>query len=177
MDHKQQVQLISYAVFGLIIVGVLGLRMRRMMQSRPFNVQNVWILPAVFVGVTVLSMMKQMPVGREWLWVIGAFVIGAGLGWFRAKTIRLTLHPETHTVMAQGSPLAIVFLLAIFAIRFALRGVLAAESGVIGISVALIDGAFLAMACGLFVARAVEMGIRATKLLSQPRASAAAIQP
>jgi hypothetical protein len=30
-----------------------------------------------------------------------------------------------------------------------------------------VDGAFLAMACGLFVARSVEMAIRATGLLKQ----------
>jgi len=177
MDHKQQAQLISYAVAGLIFIVVFALRARRMMQSRPFNVQNVWILPAIFIALTALSMMKQPPVGREWLWVIGAFVIGSGLGWFRAKTIRLTLHPETRAVMAQGSPIAMVFLLAIFALRFALRGVLAAESGVLGISVALIDNAFLAMACGLFAARAVEMGVRATRLLSRSSAGSAAVQP
>jgi NAD/NADP transhydrogenase beta subunit len=177
MDHKQQGQFVAYAVGGVLFLLIFAFRMRRMMQSRPFNVKNVWILPAFFITMTVLTLSRQLPQGREWLWLGASFVIGAALGWFRAKTIRLTLHPETHTVMAQGSPIAMVFILAIFAVRFGLRGVLAAESGALGISIALIDSAFLAMACGLFVARAVEMGIRATKLLSQAPASGATVQP
>ena len=168
MDHQQQGQLIGYVVGGAVFLLIFGLRMRRMMQSRPFNVQNVWILPAIFVAMTALAIWGRPPSGTEWLWVLGAFVVGAGLGWFRAKTIRLTLTPDTRQVMAQGSPLAMVFILAIFAVRFALRGVMAAESNALGISVAVVDSAFLAMACGLFIARAVEMGLRATKLLRQP---------
>jgi hypothetical protein len=164
---RQQDQLIGYAVGGVIFLLIFGLRMRRMMQSRPFNVQNVWILPAIFIGLTALTLWSRPPQGRDWIWIAAAAAIGAGLGWFRAKTIRLTLDPATHQVMAQGSPLAMAFILVIFAARFGLRGLMQAEAGVLGVSLAVVDGAFLAMACGLFVARSVEMAIRATGLLKQ----------
>ncbi len=173
MDHTQQTKVIGYGVGGLVFLVIFGLRMRRMMQSRPFNVNRVWILPAIFIALMALTVWRQPPLDKEWLWVAGGLVIGAALGWFRAKTIRLTLHLETRQVMAQGSPLAMIFILAIFVVRFALRGVLQTESGALGISVAVADSAFLAMACGLFAARAIEMGVRATKLLNQaPRAPA-----
>jgi uncharacterized membrane protein (UPF0136 family) len=167
MDHKQQGQLIGYAVGGLIFLVIFGFRMRRMMQSRPFNLQNVWILPAIFIALTGLTLWSQPPQGRDWIWIGLSALIGAGLGWFRAKTIRLTLDPATRQVMAQGSPLAMAFILVIFAVRFGLRSVMQAESSTLGISLAVVDGAFLAMACGLFVARSLEMGVRANKLLLQ----------
>ena len=62
---------------------------------------------------------------------------------------------------------AIVFLVILLVVRFGLRSFLETQSQALGVSVALVDGAFLAMACGLFVARAVEMNLRARKLLAQ----------
>ena len=175
MDHKQQGQLIGYVVGGVIFLAIFAFRMRRMMQSRPFQLQNIWILPAIFIAMAALALWKQPPQGNDWLWIGGALVIGAVLGWFRAKTIRMTLDPETRTVMAQGSPLAMALILVLFVARFGLRGVMSAESGVLGVSLSLVDNAFLAMTCGLFIARTIEMGVRATKLLNQGPASAPAV--
>jgi hypothetical protein len=162
-----QGNLIGYAVGGAVFIVVLGFRMRRMMQSRPFQLRYVWILPLVFVALTALILIQTRPVGAAWIWIAASFVIGAGLGWLRAKTIRLEVDPATRMVKAQGSPVAMMLLLAIFAVRFLLRGVLAAESSALGINAALIDSAFLTLACGLFVARAAEMGLRARGLLAE----------
>jgi NAD/NADP transhydrogenase beta subunit len=173
MDHAQS-RMISYAVVAVIVLAVFAFRMRGMMRSRPFRPQWVWIAPTIFLILLAALMVRQPPQGREWLWIVGSFVIGAALGWFRAKTIRLTVDPATRTVMAQASPLAMLFILAIFAVRFGLRSLLMAESSAFGIGIAVVDSLFLSMACGLFVARAVEMAIRATKLLSQAPAIAPA---
>jgi hypothetical protein len=168
MDHKQQSQLIGYAIVGAIIILVLGFRMRRMMQSRPYNLRRSWILPAMLIVLTVSALSQNPPIGAQWLWVIGSFALGAGLGWLRAKTIHLAFDRTSGQVMAKGSPLAMIFLLAIFAVRFALRGVLMAQSSALGMTVSLVDAAFMAMACGLFAARAVEMGLRARVLSGAP---------
>ena len=171
MDHAQQGRWISYAVTAVIIVAVLAFRTRGMMQSRPFRPQFAWIAPAIFLILLAALLVHQPPSGTEWLWIVGSVIVGAALGWFRAKTIRLTVDPSTRTVLAQASPLAILFLLAIFAVRFGLRSLLLSQASTLGVSIALVDSAFLAMACGLLAARAVEMTIRANMLLKQAPAS------
>ena len=173
MDHRQQTQFIGYAIGGGVLLLVLAFRMRRMMQSRPYNIQNIWILPAILTVLTVMTLAPKPLSGLDWLWVAGSLAVGGGLGWLRAKTIRLTIDPETRQIMAQGSPLAMIFLLALFVSRFALRSILMAQSSNLGVSMTVVDGAFLSMACGLFVARAIEMGIRAKRLLGRGPASIA----
>ena len=167
MDHAQQGRWISYAVTAVIVVAVLAFRTRGMMRSRPFRPQFVWIAPTVFLIFLGALLLRQPPSGPEWVWIIGSLTVGAALGWFRAKTVRLTLDSSTRTVLAQASPLAVLFLFAIFAVRFGLRSLLLTQANTLGISIALVDSVFLAMACGLLIARAVEMAIRATRLLNQ----------
>ena len=164
MDHAQQSTLISSAVAAAIVLLVVGLRMRRLMQSRPLNPRNLWIAPGIVLVLTVLLLGASPPQGSVWLWIIGAFLVGAGLGWLRAKTIHLSIDPATGQVMAQGSALAVVFLLAILAGRYILRGVLSMEASAMGVRPSVIDACFLVMASGLLVARAVEMGVRARGL-------------
>ena len=167
MDHAQQGRWIGYAITAVIVVAVLAFRTQGMMRSRPFRPQFVWIAPTVFLILLGALLVRQPPQGQEWLWIAGSFIVGAALGWFRAKTVRLTLDASTRTVLAQASPLAVLFLLAIFAVRFGLRSLLLTQASALGVSIALVDSAFLTMACGLLVARAVEMAIRATRLLNQ----------
>jgi hypothetical protein len=174
MNHASN-NIAAYAIVGVVVVALMAFRTRRMMQSRPFRLQFVWIAPAIIVALTTLLLVRQPPQGREWLWVVGGFALGAGLGWFRAKTVKLDLDPSTRTVMAQSSPWAILLLLALIVLRFGLRSLLTAQSSSLGLRIAAVDGVFLAMACGLLVARAVEMGVRATRLLRGPLTSAPAV--
>jgi NAD/NADP transhydrogenase beta subunit len=168
---SDQHRLVGYAIGAAIFVLILSLRMRRMMQHRPFDLKFVWVAPAILIAMAALAFSARPPVGVEWAWVVASFAIGAGLGWLRAKTITLTVDPETHQVMARGTPLAMLFLVGLFVVRFGLRSLLQGESGALGLSVGLIDNAFLAMAAGLFATRAVEMGLRARTLLIQAPAT------
>ena len=152
---------------GVLVIALMAWRMRRMMQSRPYRLESSWVTPAIFLGLMVFIVAERPPQGIGWVWVIGSFAVGAALGWLRAMTIRMEVIPATRQVMAQGSALAIVFLVILLVVRFGLRSFLETQSQALGVSVALVDGAFLAMACGLFVARAVEMNLRARKLLAQ----------
>ena len=172
--HSQQANLPSYIGMGVVIVLVMAFRMRRMMQSRPYRLESSWVLPAILLGLTVLVIALKPPQGVGWVWIVASLAVGAALGWLRAMTIKLEIDPVTRQVMAQGSALAVVFLAVLLVVRFGLRSLLETQSEVLGVSVTLVDGAFLAMACGLFVARAVEMNLRARKLLSQAPTAAVA---
>ncbi len=61
----------------------------------------------------------------------------------------------------------------IIAIRIALRGVAMTEASTLHLSVAVITGAFMTFAIGLFGVQRLEMAIRATRLLKEARAAKA----
>lgn len=75
--------------------------------------------------------------------------------------------------MAQGSLMAILFLLGLFVIRTVFRMVLSAEASVIGLRPIMADVIFVFMAVGLLAARALEMNLRGRKLLAAHRANPA----
>jgi hypothetical protein len=70
-----------------------------------------------------------------------------------------------------------IFIVAILAIRFALRGLAMTQASSLHLSIAMITGAFMAFAVGLFGVQRVEMFLRASRLLSEARAARAAAVP
>ena len=157
-------QLIGYAIGGVLILAVLAFRMNRMMTSTPFRLEFAWIAPAFFLVMTSLLLWQTRPQGTEWIWLVVTFIVGAGLGWLRGKTVSLALDPATGQVMAQASRAGILFLFGLIAVRFGMRFALQSEAHDIGVRLIMVDVLFLTMALGLFLARAVEMGLRAFKL-------------
>ena len=157
-------QMTSYLIGGAAFLVILSFRMRRMMQLRPFNLQFVWVLPTIFLAMTALTVFQFPPQGMEWAWAGAALVFGAGLGWWRGRLIELSRDPASGQIMARGSAAAMIFIVVLFAIRFALHAALASEAQVVGVRVQAVDVIFLAMALGLFMARAIEMGLRASRL-------------
>lgn len=81
----------------------------------------------------------------------------------------------TRELKARGTPLAMLFIIALFLVRFGLRSVLQAQSTVLGLNSILVSDAFLAMACGLFIIRSVELWLRAQKLFAKSPAVADAV--
>ena len=169
--HPSNAKLIAYAVSALIFVLLISFRMRRMMQSTPFNINLVWIMPAIMLTLTVWLMTRAVPQGAEWLWAVGLFIVGGALGWMRGRSIAMSVDPATHRIMAQGSASAMIFLVVLIVVRYGLRFLMSTEANVIGVRPAMVDVLFLVLALGLFGVRSVEMGWRGYKLLQAAKAA------
>ena len=156
--------LASIIVPLVVIVIVVVLRGRRMAVKRPFKLSTLWIVPAIFAGVAVMSLTEFPPHGAEWAWVIGALVLGSALGWQRGRLMKIWIEPERGDLVTQGSGWAIAFLVALIVIRTALRTGLQYEAGAGAISPALINDLFVSFALGLFATQRAEMGLRAARL-------------
>ncbi|MHB8284523.1 MAG: hypothetical protein ACYDD1_07585, partial [Caulobacteraceae bacterium] len=61
--HLDQSRLIAYAISGVIFLGILAFRLRRAMKSRPFNLKFIWVLPALFVALSVMTLTTLPPAG------------------------------------------------------------------------------------------------------------------
>ena len=157
-------------ISGVVVLAFILLRMRRMSKPRPLKTETLWVAPAIFAAVAALTFVEAPPALSDAPWLLGAGALGAVVGWYRAKTMRITVDPQTHALSQTASPLGLLFLIAVFGLRYGLRYLLGQEAHAWGVSVNLLADAPVVFAVAMFGLQRVEMFIRAERLLSQARA-------
>jgi len=112
-------------------------------------------------------MFVQLP-PRGWVAIASAvgLAIGAAVGWYRGKMMHISVDPETHALNQKASPAAMMFLIALIAVRMAARGILGQEGAV---SPAMLTDPLVAFALGMFSLTRLEMYLRAKRLLEEAR--------
>lgn len=159
----------------LIGIGVAAafmiFRLTRAQKARPLKLEWMWILPLVLLLATAALLWQMPPSGLEWLGLAVAFAIGGGVGWQRGRMMKITVDPETHALNQQASPAAIIFLVALVAVRYGLREGLSAEAEAWHLSAAFLTDVFVVFAMGLLTVTRLEMFIRARRLLADARAA------
>ena len=172
MPHHQpsQLQLLLPLV---IIIPILFFRLRKMTRPEPLKLGRLWIRPAlVLLGCTVVLFLPrpgtpsalQMTVA-EWSGLALAAVIGAVAGWHYGKVTAIEVHPENGTLMARGSALGMLVIVALVAVKLGLKPALAAEGPSLHLDMLLITDALIVFSAALFTARAIEMWVRARAVM------------
>jgi hypothetical protein len=156
----------------LIPLVFIGLAIARNARSRNLKIEQLWIAPLIILAVTALTLSQQhMPkpvlIGADIL----ALGLGAMLGWWRGRFTKITVDRETHALTSQASPVGMLLILAIFAIRMGVRGLATQNATALHVSVIDITDAFLLLAVGLVCAQRLEIALRASRLLAEARAS------
>ncbi len=159
----------------LIALPIIALVLWRNMRGRRLRLETLWIFPAILVAGAVVALV-QSPAPSPVLEASMAAVlaVGAGLGWMRGKMMHLSIDPETHLVMAQASPLAIVFILALIVLRFGGRMILQQDASVLHLSMIQLSDLFLLFAVGVVCVQRLEMGLRCLKMIAESKAEKAA---
>jgi len=163
MQQPAPVPLGGYVIIGLIVIVILFFRMRGMRRKRPLKLGTLWIVPALFALITALNFYQFPPSWADAPWLAIALALGGALGWQRGKLMHIWTEPNGELMM-QGSPWAILFLVALIALRALLRGGLEMEKEAWAITPALINNAFVVFALGLFGVMRAEMWVRARGL-------------
>ena len=164
---------IQLIITAAIVALVLVLRLRRMGQARPLKVEQLWIVPVIYLVAATGAMAQTPPQMSDLPWLLGAALIGAAIGWYRGKMMRITVDPETHALNQQASPLALVLIIAVLGLRYLVRYLMADDSAALGVSVSVISDAPLVLVVAMFALARVEMFIRAQRLLRDARAAKA----
>jgi len=159
--------IIGIGVFAAVMI----FRFTRARKARPLRLEWLWVLPAVLVLATASLLWQMPPHGLEWAWLALAFAIGGAIGWQRGRMMAITVDPVTHDLNQQASPAALIFLVALVAVRYALRQGLSAEAEAWHLSAAFLTDVFVVFAMGLLTVTRVEMFIRARRLLEGARAA------
>lgn len=159
----------------LIGVGVAAafmiFRLTRARKSKPLRLEWLWVLPAVLLLATAALLWQMPPRGLEWLWLALAFALGGAIGWQRGRMMKIIVDPETHDLNQQASPAAIIFLVALVAVRYALREGLSAEAEAWHLSAAFLTDVFVVFAMGILSVTRLEMFLRARRLLAEAKAA------
>jgi hypothetical protein len=143
-------------------------RLSRMNKVLPLKLERMWIVPVLLIAALAALTFApgQAPVGLGWVWATIALVAGGVVGWFRGKLMQVIVDPQTHDLNQKASPLAVILLLVIAAVRYGLRY----EAQNWGLDVVLVTYALTAFVVGMFTVVRIEMFIRARKMLAQARA-------
>lgn len=157
----------------LIPLLVIGLVILRNSRARTLKVKRLWISPAILTALTLAVFATNPPPGLLGVGVdILAVGLGALLGWWRGRASRFTIDPETHVVTSRVSPIGMLLILGIFALRYILRSVLGSEASVLHLTAAEITDSFLLLAVGVVTTQRLEWWIRARRMISEAKATA-----
>lgn len=159
----------------LIPLLFIGLAIFRNARGRRLRISRLWVAPSLVLFGVVMAAIYQP---RQSALAIGADVValalGVGLGWWRARSISITIDPATHELTSRTSPLGMILLLAIFGVRYLMRGFAEQHAALFHMTVMEITDVFLALALGLVCAQRLELWLRARAMLADARAAKAA---
>jgi hypothetical protein len=161
---------LSYLLpLGIALVIIVA----RNSRPRKLCIERLWLYPAIYMVLMVSALAAAPPpltpvsIG---LLVLG-FAIGVALGWQRGRFTRIDIHPETHDLTSRASPIGLVLIFAILALRYAVRDVL--TEPIAGVPVLAAGEALLVMAVAMLSTQRLELWLRARRMLADAQAGAA----
>ena len=170
--HAQAVQpngIVQYLIPIVVFAVIFAFRIRRMSQMRPLKLEQLWIVPAIYLVVVVASFVANPPTPLGWAMAAVGAAVGSVLGWYRGKTVAIHVDPATHSLNQKASPLGMLILLVLVGAKVAVR----AEGQATHLDVASLTDALLGLALGTFAAMRAEMYLRGSRLVASSRATAA----
>jgi hypothetical protein len=157
--------------FVIVLLAIIVLRNSR---PRRLKIERMWIRPVIFALLLITTLAAAPP--PTTLTAIGllglGLIVGAALGWQRGRLMHIEAHPDTHELSSRASPLGMLLILGLVALRMGLRS-LASSASVVGIDAAIATDALLALAASMMIAQSAEMWLRAQRVLAEAKAAKA----
>ena len=86
--------------------------------------------------------------------------------------MQIHVDPETHTLNQKASPVAMIFIVVLIAVRMGAKSILEGGGGTgFHVSTLLVTDVLIALALGLFATTRLEMFLRARRMLDEVRAA------
>ena len=166
MPHQGGNWLTALVPFVIIAV-VVGLRLRSMSRERPLKVETLWVVPVVYLALVGWMLFALPPTVVGWGLLVLGLVVGAALGWHRGKLIRIDRNAETGELRQKASPLAMILLLALIALKLGARAIFGeAAAGHAASGAMLLTDTFIGFALGLLSATRLELYLRAKRIMA-----------
>ena len=156
----------------LLVVGiVLIVQLRRGHRARPLNLVRMWLVPGLFTLVVMSALTGRPPTPLGWIVFASGMAVGAMIGWQRGRLMQVSIDPVTGKPMVAHSAAAIIFLVAIIALRTGVKAWLGSidqmAGGVKTPHLLLVLDASLGLALATIICQRIEMFLRARRLSGQ----------
>jgi hypothetical protein len=163
-------QLLRYIVPLGVVALVVILRNSR---PRRLKIDRLWLLPVIYLLLLASALYAAPPPITPLSVAIltGSALVGAAIGWQRARFIQVHIHPETQDITSRASPIGILFIFAILLVRYAGRDFLAANAGSLHLPVVAITDGFLVLAIAMLSVQRLELWMRASRMLAEAKAA------
>lgn len=162
MQKQVLIQLLPLAIIAL----VFWRRWKSMGTARPLRTGRMWIAPVLYAALVALMLWAMPPAQAGWLLFAGGMLVGAAVGWQRARLLHLHVDQASGMVMVRQSPAGLAVILGIFLLR---RVFVPAQRG--GTAMAgthpalpLATDALLGFALGSIIGYRIELWRRAREL-------------
>ncbi|MBU6268199.1 MAG: DUF1453 family protein [Sphingomonadales bacterium] len=148
-----------------VVAVVFLLRFRNLNRARRLRPGRLWLVPGLIALVIGLGLWVQPPVPAGWL----LFALGLVAGWWRGRFMHMAYDAAADVLMVRQSPAALLFLMALFAVRRAASaefgiGAGAGPHAALAPSALLASDALMGFALGLVAGQRIELWIRARRL-------------
>jgi hypothetical protein len=144
---------------------VLLLRFRSMSRERPLKPETLWIVPVLYLLIAGSMLFALTPSPLGWGLLFAGLGVGVAAGWHRGKLIRIHRNAETGELRQKASPLAMLLLIALVALKLGARAIFGeTAAGQPGSSAMLLTDTFIGFALGLLSATRVELYLRARRI-------------
>lgn len=168
--HSTIVSLLPFLIF----LPLLYLRMRKLSRPQPLKLSRLWIRPVIVLAVCALALLAPQPghsahalAPAAWIWFALAAVLGAGAGWQMGRTMAIEVHPENGTLITRGGFAAMAVIAILILVRVGLRTGLTLEAQAWHLDALLISDAAIVFTAVMFCVRALEMYLRARRVMAQ----------
>lgn len=149
----------------MVLAVVLLLRFRSMGKERRLNPGTLWIVPVLYFLIAGSMLFALVPPPLGWGLLLAGLVIGIAAGWHRGKLILIRRNSETGELRQKASPLAMLLLLVLVALKLGARAIFGeTAAGQPGSSAMLLTDSFIGFALGLLSATRLELYLRARRI-------------
>jgi hypothetical protein len=161
----------GYAAYIVPLVAV-ALIILRNARVRRLRIETLWIAPVLILALVGLALSQAgMPSPAMLAIDFAALAAGAALGWWRARFTHISVDPQTHQLTSRASPVGMLIILGVFAIRYGIRAYAEQNATTLNVPVNAIADAALVISVGLVCAQRLEIFTRASRLLNEARAA------
>jgi hypothetical protein len=148
--------------------------------ARPLNIDYLWVVPVLYVllggfvifGFSSTTGLSHGPIDIAIMAV--SVAVGAAVGWWRGKLMKIDVHPETHAVMVQASAWAVGVIVVLLVARLGIRYLFMQNLSPTSPQANTITVDFVLAAIGVLGVARLEMWMRARRKLEEARAAKAA---
>lgn len=160
----------DYLVYSIPIIAlIVVIRLIRGAKARSLKIERLWIQPTILLALIGLAIAAQPPPldPPTIATLVASAVTGAAFGWFRGRTVRVTIDTETHALSSQQSPVGMIVLVVLLAARTGLRLFLEQHEHEWGIPAAALTDGFLVFFATMNIGMRLEIFTRARRLMAQ----------